>query len=150
MSGVDAAAAFFRSGHACSQAVLLAWAPEYGLDAGLAARLAAGFAAGMRLGDICGAATGAIMVLGLATCDDKCVTREGRAPVASATEAFAEKFRERMGALDCPDIIGCDLRTPEGRAVAQEQALFATRCVPAVRAAAEILEEMLPAPGTSL
>ena len=150
MSRVDDAAAFFRSGHACSQAVLLAWAPEYGLDAGLAARLAAGFAAGMRLGDVCGAATGAIMVLGLATCGDECVTREGRAAVASATEAFAEKFRERVGALDCPDIIGCDLRMPEGRAVAQEQALFATRCAPAVRAAAEILEEMLPASGSSL
>ena len=150
MSRVDAAAAFFRSGHACSQAVLLAWAPEYGLDAGLAARLAAGFAAGMRQGDVCGAATGAIMVLGLATCGDECVTREGRASVASATETFAEKFCERVGALDCPEVIGCDLRTPEGRATSLEQSLFATRCAPAVRAAVEILEEMLSAPGAAL
>lgn len=151
MSRADDAAAFFRSGHACSQAVLLAWAPEHGLDAGLAARLAAGFAAGMRLGDVCGAATGAIMVLGLATCGgNECVTREGRAGVASATETFAERFRERVGALDCPDIIGCDLRTPEGRAESLEKSLFATRCAPAVRAAAEILDEMLSTPGTSL
>jgi C_GCAxxG_C_C family probable redox protein len=149
MSRADDAAALFRSGHACSQAVLLAWAPDFGLDAGLAARLSAGFAAGMRLGDVCGAATGAIMVLGLATCGDECVTREGRAGVAAATEQFAARFKERVGALDCPDIIGCDLRTPEGRAESQEKSLFATRCAPTVRAAAEILEGMLAAPRRS-
>jgi len=150
MSRVEDADGFFRSGLACSQAILLAWAPEYGLDAGLAARLTAGFAAGMRLGDVCGAATGAIMVLGLAMCGEECVTREGRAAVASGTSQFAEQFRERVGALDCPDIIGCDLRTPGGQAEAQEQSLFATRCLPAVRAAAEILEDMLSAPDPSV
>ena len=149
MSRVEDAVELFRSGRACSQAILLAWAPEYGVDEGQAARLAAGFAAGMRTGDVCGAATGAFMVLGLATCRDECVTREGRAVVASATAEFAENFRERVGALDCPDIIGCDLRTAQGQATAQEQALFATRCLPAVRVAAEILEEMLPTYGSA-
>jgi C_GCAxxG_C_C family probable redox protein len=145
MSRVDDAVELFQSGRACSQAVLMAWAPTYALDEGQAARLAAGFAAGMRLGDVCGAATGAFMVLGLALCGDECVTREGRAGVASAVAAFAEKFRERVGAMDCPGIIGCDLRTAEGRAAAQDDSLFATRCLPAVRVAAELLEEMLPA-----
>ena len=149
MSRVDDAVGFFRSGHACSQAILLAWAPEYELDPGQAARLAAGFAAGMRLGEVCGAATGAIMVLGLATCGDECASREGRAAVALAASQFAKKFRERVGALDCPDIVGCDLRTLEGQAEAQEESLFATRCAPAVRAAAEILEDMLSASSSS-
>jgi C_GCAxxG_C_C family probable redox protein len=143
MSRTDDAVELFRSGHACSQAILMAWAPEYDLDAAQAARLAAGFAAGMRVGEVCGAATGAFMVMGLALCGDECVTREGRAQVASAVGMFAERFREKMGSLDCPDIIGCDLRTPEGMAIAQEQSLFGTRCVPAVRAAGEILDDML-------
>ena len=143
MSRVDDAAELFRRGHACSQAVLLAFAPDYGLDPAQAARLAAGFAAGMRLGDVCGAATGAFMVLGLAVCGDDCVTREGRMPVAVAVGKFSELFAARTGSLDCPDIIGCDLRTPEGMATAREDRLFATRCAPAVRAAAQILEDML-------
>jgi len=143
MSRTDDAARLFREGHACSQAVLLAWAPEFGLDPGQAARLSAGFAAGMRLGEACGAATGALMVLGLALCGDDCVTREGRSVVAAANATFAERFRARTGALDCPDIIGCDLRTPDGAATARDQELFASKCAPAVRVAVEILEDML-------
>lgn len=143
MSKADEAVALFRDGHACSQAILMAWAPDYGLEAKQAAKLAAGLAAGMHLGEACGAATGALMVLGLARCGDDCVTREGRAVVASAMGTFAERFRERTGALDCPDIIGCDLRSAEGARIAQEQALFASKCAPAVRVAAEILEDML-------
>lgn len=144
MSRVEDAVELFGEGCACSQAVLLAWAPVYGLDDGQAARLATGFAAGMRQGGVCGAAAGAFMVLGLAMGGEGCLTREGRAKVASATGVFAERFCERMGSLDCPDIVGCDLRTPEGMAHADEQGLFATRCAPAVRVATEILEDMLP------
>ena len=143
MSHADEAAELFRSGHACSQAVVLPWARELGLDVDPASRQAAAFAAGMRVGDVCGAVTGAFMVLGLAVCDDECVTKPGRAAVGVATATFAKRFAERVGALDCPDVIGCDLRTPEGQAQSMEQQLFASRCVPAVRAAAEILEEML-------
>jgi len=149
MTPPDEATELFRRGHACSQALLLAWAIDQRLDAGQAARLAAGFAAGMRVGGVCGAATGAFMVLGLALGREDCVTREGRGVVAAAVQTFAERFRERMGSLDCPGIIGCDLRTPEGMALAREQGLFETRCVPAVRAAAEILEGILAANGGS-
>jgi C_GCAxxG_C_C family probable redox protein len=133
-----------RAGYACSQAVLVAYAPGLGLDAAQAARIAAGFAGGMRLGDVCGAATGAFMVLGLAVCTDDCVKREGRAAIAAAVVEFARKFQERCGALSCPDIIGCDIRTPEGMKQAREQDLFNTRCTPVVRIAAEIIEELLP------
>ncbi|MDD3927442.1 MAG: C-GCAxxG-C-C family protein [bacterium] len=144
MNNADKAVDFFRQGYACSQAVLAAYAPELGLDQNKAARIAAGFASGMRLGDVCGAATGAFMVLGLALCGEDCIAREGRAGVAAAVSTFADRFRERVGALNCPDIIGCDVSTPEGRKKSIEEGLFATKCAPAVRIAAEILEEMLP------
>jgi C_GCAxxG_C_C family probable redox protein len=134
----------FRGGHACCQAVLLAWAADLGLDHDRAARLAAGFGGGMDLGATCGAVTGAIMVLGLALCSDDCVSDEGRAVMVDAVASFGERFRARIGAVDCPDIIGCDLRTSAGAAEASEHGLFASRCAPAVRAAAEILEDMLP------
>ncbi len=144
MSNVDRAITLFQNGHACSQAILMAWAPDFGLDASQAARLAAAFAGGMRQGSVCGAATGAFMVLGLAMCHEDCITREGRATVAAAAMAFGERFRERLGVINCPDILGCDLRTPEGFALAQGRGWFAEKCAPAIRAAAEILEEMVP------
>lgn len=131
----------FTRGHSCSQSVLEAWAPALGLSAALAARLAAGFGGGVRMGSACGAATGAVLSLALA--GPESVEREGRAAVAAAVELFGVRFRERTGALDCPDIVGCDLRTAEGRAFSAEHGRSRSRCEPAVRAAAEILEELL-------
>jgi C_GCAxxG_C_C family probable redox protein len=138
----------FRRGYACSQAILVTYGPALGLDPTQAVRLAAPFAAGMRQGEACGAATGAFMVLGLAICGEDCVTREGRATVASAVSEFADRFRERLGSLDCPDIIGVDLTTPEGMKTALDEGLFASKCADAVRVAAEILDDMLPRAGS--
>ena len=144
MSRVDDAAELFGQGYACSQAILLAFGTSYGLDSDEATRLGAGFAVGMHLGEMCGAATGAIMVLGLARGGESCATREGRAELAVPICAFADRFVEKSGSLDCADIIGYDLRTPEGMAATHEQHLFETVCLGVVREAALILEDMLP------
>ena len=56
-------------------------------------RLGAGFGGGMNLGGMCGAASGAIMVLGLALCDSTCDTGEGREPITAAVQEFAESYR---------------------------------------------------------
>ena len=143
MSKPTEAVELFLGGYACSQAVLAVYAPALGIDLGAATRIAAPFAAGMRLGEVCGAATGAFMVLGLALCTEDCVAREGRAAIAASVSEFADRFQERCGSLDCPDIIGCDLRTPGVVKTALEEGLFVTKCAPAVRAACEILEDML-------
>ncbi|HET6497304.1 MAG TPA: C-GCAxxG-C-C family (seleno)protein [Thermoleophilia bacterium] len=143
MSRGDDAHDLFRGGCACSQAVLMAYAPIIGLDAGAAAKLAAGFAAGMRSGGTCGAVTGATMVLGSALCEGDCATRDGRDVLAAPIRAFTDRFAEKMGALDCPGILGCDLRTPEGMASAEQEGLFDTVCVDAVREAARILEDVI-------
>jgi len=143
MNKATEAADLFHGGYACSQAVLAAYAPALGLDADVAVRIAAPFAAGMHLGDVCGAATGAFMVLGLALCTEDCVVRQGRAAIAASVTEFAERFRERSGSLGCRDILGCDVRTPEGMKMAREEGLFATTCSKAVGDACEILEDML-------
>lgn len=137
------AVSLFRDGRACSQALLLAWADELGLDTAQAARLAAGLGGGLHMGGACGAFTGAVLVLGLAIGGEACLTREGRAPLFEAVRELAEHFRSRIGALDCPAVIGCDIGTAEGLALAKEEDRFSTRCVPAVRAAAAALEEVL-------
>lgn len=143
MNRVEEAVRLFEGGYSCSQAVLAAFSPAFGLESERAIRVASGFGSGMRLGGMCGAVTGGIMLLGLAHGDTEVATREGRARVAEAVDEFTDRFRERVGALDCPDIMGADVRVPEEREAAMERGLVASRCVPAVRAAAEILDEML-------
>jgi C_GCAxxG_C_C family probable redox protein len=143
MSSVETAVDLFRSGCACSQAVLGTYGPRYGLAEDQAMRVAAAFAAGMRMGETCGAVTGAFMVLGLAHCTNECRQAEGRKEVYAAVGAFAEAFEARNGSLACRQLLGCDISTPAGMEVAKEKGLFATTCAQLVRDAAAILEEAL-------
>jgi C_GCAxxG_C_C family probable redox protein len=144
MTSVETAVDLFRGGCACSQAVLLAFAPRYGLDPDAAQRLACCFAGGMRRAETCGAVTGALMVLGLGFATSECRTGEGRAAAYAAANAFSEAFRHRHGALECRILLGCDISTESGAAAAREQDLFKTQCPQLVHTAAELLESMLP------
>jgi len=97
----------------------------------------------MRLGEVCGAVTGAFMVLGLARCDSKCNKPEGRIKVSEDVKTFVLEFKKRNGTVLCREILGCDISTPEGMKTAQEKGLFSTTCEKIVKDAAEILEGML-------
>ena len=143
MSQADDAVQLFRDGLSCSQAVFTAFAPSLGVDPAEAVRIAAGFGGGMHIGGTCGAATGAVLVLGLRYAGDDCSA--DRHAVMAAVESFYARFLERVGATDCPAILECDVRTSEGSEFMREHGLREARCVPAVRAAARILEEMLEA-----
>lgn len=144
MNRPETAVEIFRNRHACSQAVLLAFASDCGLSAEDATKVAAGFGGGMHLGSTCGAVTGATMVLGMGLCADACDTGDGREPIVDAVQEFGERFTARLGSTECAGILGCDVRTPEGAAQADEQGLYDTVCEDAVREAAFILEDLLP------
>jgi C_GCAxxG_C_C family probable redox protein len=61
------ALAYFDEGYACSQSVLLAFAPQFSIDEKTAKLISSTFGGGMgRLRQKCGAVTGGFMVLGLA------------------------------------------------------------------------------------
>ena len=64
---IDSALQYFDQGYACSQSILLAFAPEFNLDENTAKLISSTFGGGMgRLRQKCGAVTGGFMVLGLA------------------------------------------------------------------------------------
>jgi C_GCAxxG_C_C family probable redox protein len=143
MNRIENAVSQFKSGLACSQAVLAAYADRFGLDESTALKIASGFGGGMgRTAETCGAVTGALMVLGLrygGTTGDPAV----KEAVYAQLRQFAEQFKARNRSLVCRDLLGCDISTTEGLAQAKGKQLFATVCVKLVRDAAEILDEML-------
>ena len=49
----------------CAQSVLLAFAPECGLSEDIANKLGTHFGSGMKMASVCGAITGALMVIGM-------------------------------------------------------------------------------------
>lgn len=142
MDRVEKASRLFTARNSCSQAVFAAFAPDLGVDRMEALRLSAGLGGGMRIGSTCGAATGALLVLGLQCCDEDC-SPESKKRLMAAVESFFERFADEVGDTECPAILGCDFRTPEGRAQMDEQHLRESVCLPAVQAAVRILESMM-------
>lgn len=141
---VEAAVGSFREGFNCSQAILSAYGGELGLEKETALRAAAGFGGGMgALGEVCGAVTGAITVIGLKHGYTNAKEKGAKEKTYALVRDFAGRFRARNGALLCRDLLGCDLTTSEGLAMAREKRLFIERCPGFVREAAEILEDVL-------
>jgi C_GCAxxG_C_C family probable redox protein len=115
-----------------------------GLDEPTAFRLACGFGGGCaRLGLTCGAVTGALMVIGLKYGKVKADDDEAKEQTYALVQEFSMQFAARNKSLNCTELLGYDLGTPEGRAKAKEQNLLVTVCEKLVRDAVEILEEVL-------
>jgi C_GCAxxG_C_C family probable redox protein len=134
----------FAEGFNCAQAMLLACSTPAEIDPAAAAKLAAGLGGGLgRQGNVCGAVTGAILVLGLrygaAQADDKAAKEN----TYRLVREFTARFQAQHGSILCRELLGCDIGTPDGLAQAKERGLFGTRCPMLVRTAAEILEQML-------
>ena len=132
---VKKASDFFGNGLYCSQAVLGAFCDKYGVDENLAFRISCGLNSGVRCADVCGAVSGAILVIGLKHGGDKVVCN-------LKTEEYIKIFKERNTSIICRDLLGCDISTPEGKEKAASENLFKTRCVDMVKNAAQILDDL--------
>jgi C_GCAxxG_C_C family probable redox protein len=141
---VEAAVACFREGFNCSQAILSTWSGEFDLERETALRAASAFGGGMAgLGEVCGAVTGALMVIGLKHGQTEAKDKETKEKNYARVHDFTGRFRSRHSSLLCRELLGCDLTTPEAREMAKQKGLFTERCPRFVRDAAEILEDVL-------
>jgi len=128
----------------CSQAVLTAYCEQFGLERRLALKLAQGFGGGMgRMGGICGAVTGAYMVLGLAQkmWDDN--PRQSLYRTYELVREFIQRFKALHGSVICKELISYDLSTPEGLAEARNKKIFTTVCPDFVSDSVKILGVMI-------
>lgn len=134
-------------GYGCAQSVLASFSPDFGLDEHLALRLATGFGSGMgRMCEVCGALTGAFMVIGLkygkVISDGNRYGNETETTYLKVTE-LAKDFKKRNGSIFCRDLIGHDLSDPEERAKVVQQGLFNTTCRKCIVDAVDLLEAAL-------
>ncbi|MBA4408665.1 MAG: C-GCAxxG-C-C family protein [Bacteroidota bacterium] len=125
----------------CAQSVLLSYSGELNIDEITALKIASGFGGGMGMGKTCGAVTGAYMVLGLKTQTEGKSIQEIKSETKASVHKFNELFVAKYGSLKCKKLLGVDISTPEGNAVANEKNLFETVCPGLVGSATEILEE---------
>lgn len=91
---------------------------------------------------MCGAVSGAILVVGLKYGNHKVKDDESRDICNAKAEEFINEFRIKNGAIVCRELLGCDISTPNGSEHAIKQDLFHSTCVQMVKDAAEVLEKL--------
>ena len=143
MTHKEKALVYFDKQFHCSQSVLAAFADEVGLSEEQALKLGACFGGGMRRGEVCGAVTGALMVLGMLYGQYDKNDQESRMTANKVNDEMMKRFKEKNGTYICNDLLGCDISTLQGAQYARDNDLFTEFCPKMVESAIEILEEII-------
>ena len=124
--------------------VLSAYSGQFGLDRETALKVSAAFGGGMgRMGEICGAVTGAFMVIGLKYGRTAVQDTQSHENTNRLVKEFVDRFKSLNGSIICRELLGCDLSTPDGLKTFVEKKLRDTLCPRFVRDAADIVEQLL-------
>lgn len=143
MTHIEKANEQFGKRFHCSQAVFAAFAEELGITEEQALKIGACFGSGMRKGEVCGACTGALMALGLKYGQADMADMDSRLKTNEVTDRFMDEFKKENGSYMCKELLGCDLSTEEGVAIALEKKLFTEFCPKMVQSATKIAEDIM-------
>ena len=134
----------FLGGCSCAQAVLCAFEDVTGLERDTAMRLASSFGGGLaRMREVCGAVSGAAMVLGLAKGYADTSDHEAKKAHYALVQEFARRFKEANGSIICRELLngaGAPGLEPEKRGAEYYRK---RPCAELVKTAAGILDEMV-------
>ncbi|MGE5628113.1 MAG: C-GCAxxG-C-C family protein [Solirubrobacterales bacterium] len=142
MEKIEQAISYLTQGANCAQSVLLAFSEDLGITEDLALKIASGFGGGMCQGEVCGAVTGAMMVLSLKYGDSGIPDSETKEKIYHLIRSFSDEFKNKNGSINCSNLLGIDLQKEENRAVARENGLFKDNCSRFVENAVKILETL--------
>ena len=145
MTHAQKAEALFYEGYNCAQSVLLAFEDVTGLDRKTAAMLSSSFGGGLgRMREVCGAVSGASMVLGILRGYDDPKAAEAKKAHYHLIQDFAGRFRQANGSIICRELLS-GVNTVEGRnPEARTESYYKKRpCPKLVFQAAEVVDDML-------
>lgn len=130
-----------RMGYNCAQAVLLAFEDRIPIDVRTGGMLASPFGAGMGgMREVCGAFSGALMVLGFIEGNRDPADRKAKAEVYAKAKELGARFEKINGSLICGELLGMRKKVgPDGR----EVPLSKRPCSAMVHSAADMMAEYL-------
>ena len=143
MNRKEEAVQLFEGGFNCSQAVFSVFSNELSIDKEMALKIATGFGGGARNGELCGAVSGALMVLGLKNGHYIQGDVKGKEQAYKLAKEFTDRFRELQGNIVCKDLLGYDLSDPDDYKLLVDKGIFKTECPKFIESAIEVLESML-------
>jgi len=118
---------------------------QLGIKNDLIPRIATPFAGGMaRTGEVCGAVVGALMCIGIKHGRDEVGQPDDKAQGLSGE--FLRRFRDEMGSIQCRELTGIDLSTPEGLQSFRSSDVPVKVCLPAAGLAYRLVLELLQEP----
>lgn len=141
----EAAAAMVAGSWNCAQSVLGVFCADLGLDGETAMKLASGFGAGMgRKQEVCGAVSGALMVVGLKHGQAREDDKEAKEKTYRLCREVMGRFQAEFGSCLCRELLpGLDLASDAGHERYKAEGWSAKVCQPCVRFAVRLLEEIL-------
>lgn len=132
---------YFREGYSCSQAVVLAYQDLIKLDKKTCLKIASPFGGGMgRLREVCGAFSGALIVLGYLKGNPTTDLKKKEALYVDI-QKLAKEFEKANGFLRCRDLL--NLHTKSNAKPSKRNANYYDHrpCLKIVSSAARILEK---------
>ncbi|MFC2064471.1 C-GCAxxG-C-C family protein [Chloroflexota bacterium] len=131
----------FQDGFSCSQSILMAFGPIFGLPEETASRIASSFGGGIAMsGETSGAVCGSLMVLGLKYGSEGNSDKEVS---YQKTATFIDRFKAEHDSIRCKQLISYDISQPEEFQAARESNEREKICTDLVRSAAEMLAALL-------
>ncbi|MDK2942433.1 MAG: hypothetical protein PWP56_1946 [Acetobacterium sp.] len=143
MNKSEQALNLFSQGFNCSQVILSLFCEDYGLNRQAALKMACGFGGGLCQGEMCGAVSGAVMVLGLKYGQSEKDDNDAKEKTYDVVNAFCNQFKAINGSIICNDLLDTDLSQENARKIAREKGLFKKVCPKVIADAVNILEEMI-------
>ena len=115
---------------------------EFGIENEIIPRIATCFAGGIgNTGAVCGAVAGAVMAIGLKK--GRADTMEGALGNLVVAQEFRRRFEAEMETINCRELTGADLSTPEGIEQFMGSDTPQTVCFPVVSVAYRLVVELL-------
>ena len=141
----DKAEGLFREGYNCALAVFCAFEDITGLNKETASAISSSFGGGIgRMREVCGAVSGAAMVLGLVKGSYSPDNFQAKKDHYALIQEFAAKFKEENGSIICRELLkgtnSVNGTTPEKRTDTYDKK---RPCPLIVRCAADIVADML-------
>jgi len=135
----------FKAGYNCAQSVAYAFAAEANIDKNTLLTISTGFGAGFgRKQEVCGAVSGAVIILGTKYGRKENETNDKTEITYSKVQKFIDEFTKAKGSIRCSELLhGCDLLTYEGQKTFQEKNMLSEVCFKCVELACDILQKQL-------
>ena len=140
----EKSAEVFSKGFSCAQAVLESHSGDFGLDSATSRKIAAAFGGGIsHCGEVCGAVSGALMLIGLKYGQFREGDSDSKANTYNIAKSHMEKFKKEFGSINCTELVKYDLSKEEELLKARESGVFKTLCPVLVKRSVELVEEVL-------